>query len=342
MGYSNSSGNFITTNWNPITVGSIPAGSIQNYQLSGGITYDKLAGGIQTSQLANGANFLTTSMSPTVTTQIIGNYTVGFSIQNGVITNSMLTALSVATGNIQANAVTVGKFDNTGTLNTWLSNNAAGTPAWNPIPSIVQNGSPVVTTNNVGKVPQVATSGASDSGTWSMVSPQGNSNYGRILQQYVYTDNTPQADTAASGNVTCALNALPKQSATKNVVMLTALTPALFTPKSPASTIVVEACLYLCNSNNGAYASIAALFQDSTATAVAAACSNSYNQAIPVPVFLKYVLASSSGLATTGTTFSLGFSGTALNVYYNSVDGTTKLFGGALGTNSWCKITEYL
>jgi hypothetical protein len=192
------------------------------------------------------------------------------------------------------------------------------------------------------QVPIVAANGL----VYSMANAQGAAGtgipLGRILQQVFYTDNTPQTDT--SGNVTCALNALPKQSATKNVVLLTGLVPALFTPLSPTSTIVVEACLMLANSNNNnnsVQSVIAALFQDATASAVAVGTSQSaFSGLVPVSIYFK--LASSSGLASTGTTFSLGFTTTALNCYYNSIDGSTKSFGGTLGINSWCKITEYL
>ena len=135
MGYSNGSGQTVSTNWNPVTIGSIPAGSIQNFQLAGGITYDKLAGNIPTSALASGSTFLTTASTPTVT-DIAGSFSGGFTIQALAITTGKIAIGGVTTNNIAAGAVTLAKFDTTGGIYQLLYNSANNTPAWQTPPQI--------------------------------------------------------------------------------------------------------------------------------------------------------------------------------------------------------------
>jgi len=135
MGYSNGSGQTVSTNWNPVSIGSIPAGTVQNFQLAGGITYDKLAGNIPTSALASGSTFLTTASSPAVT-DIAGSFGGGFTIQPLVVTTGKIAVGGVATNNIAAGAVTLAKFDTTGGIYQLLSNSANSTPAWQTPPQV--------------------------------------------------------------------------------------------------------------------------------------------------------------------------------------------------------------
>jgi len=138
MGYSNGSGNTVSTNWNPISVGAIPAGSIQGYQLAAGtITPDRLAGGITTSQLVSGSTFLTTSTTPTLADiTATSSFSGGFVIAPLAITTGKIAVGGVATTNIAAGACTLAKLDTTGSIYQLLYNSAAGVPAWQTPPQV--------------------------------------------------------------------------------------------------------------------------------------------------------------------------------------------------------------
>ena len=97
--------------WQNITLSSIPSGSIQGYQLAPStITYDKI-NNLQLSQIIGYQSLLTTVLTPTVQTQISGSYSLGFTINNGVVSLAML--------------------DQTGTSGYILTANGAGVaPSW--------------------------------------------------------------------------------------------------------------------------------------------------------------------------------------------------------------------
>jgi len=105
---TNANPNFL--NWQPVIQASIPAGSIQGYQLAPStITYDKILN-IQLSQVVGYTSLLTTVLNPTAG-DISGSYALGFTIGNG--------------------KCTLAKLDTTGTSGFILKANGAGVaPSW--------------------------------------------------------------------------------------------------------------------------------------------------------------------------------------------------------------------
>lgn len=171
---------------------------------------------------------------------------------------------------------------------------------------------------------------ASGATAYSLANPQGNSSYGRLLQVQSAFDKT-----AASTADTCSDATAPT---TSNCALQASLTCAI-TPISSTSTIEVEMCLYL---SNGAAntAMIAALFQDANANAIAAASTITPTTTHVMPVILRYSVANLT--AGIPTTFKAAISGSANTTRYNSVDGTTVMFGGTLGVKSYIRVTEIL
>jgi len=95
--------------WQSVLNASIPSLSIQGYQIAPStITYDKILN-LQLSQIIGYNTLLTTVLNPTAG-DISGSYALGFTINNG--------------------AVTLSKFDTTGTKGQLLTNSANATPAW--------------------------------------------------------------------------------------------------------------------------------------------------------------------------------------------------------------------
>jgi hypothetical protein len=183
------------------------------------------------------------------------------------------------------------------------------------------------------QIPFIAANGI----IYSIINPQGNSNFGRILQMYELKDNT----VGTQSSVFCANTTLPT---TTNCPVIASLTAALFTPLSATSTIFVEVGVFGCCTT--IYDSfVIGLFQDATTNAIAASYA-------PTPNFtgglstaiLRFNFASSPGLVAAGTTLKVGFSPdtSGKTAYYNSLNGSTKMFGGILGINSYIRITEYL
>jgi len=211
MGYSNSSGTTVSTNWNPISSGAIPSGSIKGYQIANAtITADKLAGGIALSQIAGSSSLLTTSTTPTAG-DISGSFAAGFTIGNNAVTSTKLASdaavdanRAVTTNSIKTGAVTPVKLSPSGTAQTFMTDIAGTTPAWTVLPSIIKSTSAVTTTGNVGKIPRVLTSAASDGGTWEMVN---STSTGKVLQVvHAPSTATPAQPASAIASATTTPN----------------------------------------------------------------------------------------------------------------------------------------
>lgn len=150
VGYSDGSGNFVTTHWNPVTTGGIGAGSIQGYQIAAAtITADKIQT-ISISQVTgfNPATYVQTTATPTGGV-IGGTFASGLTINNASITTAMLIDLNVTTGKIADKNVTVGKILG-GTINQLLTTaDNANTAAWATPPLIYSTaGIPVAANAN--------------------------------------------------------------------------------------------------------------------------------------------------------------------------------------------------
>ena len=321
LAYTPTGGSPTSTNtyWNPISTGAIPAGSIQGYQIaSATITKDKIVN-IDQSQV-NGlvGNYLTTGSTPAA-----GDITVGSSFAGGLvvganaITSTKLSSdatvdanRAVGTNHIKNGAVTVGKFDTTGSINTHLVNTAANTPAWTPLPSIVQPSTPVVASAaNVGKVPQVLTGSGTDSGTWQMVAP---TSLGHIL-----TIAGASSVTAQTGTKNIAITGTAPTTSNVDIVTAFGSSGAItFTPSSGlTSNIRVKVVLQL-NTNASNDTVFGVLFNGTTP--VAAAAANTYGNHNACVTF-EYIFAPASASAIT---FRVGFAGVAGAAYLNSTGGT--------------------
>jgi hypothetical protein len=327
MGYSDGSGTTVSTNWNPVSSGSIPAGSIQGFQLAAAtITKDKIVS-VDLSQINGSTALITTATTPTLAdTTSTSSFATGFVIAPLAITTGKIANSGVTNSNIAPVAVTFDKIGSDSIAKDMLRAKADGTTEWFSPTDIVKSAIPVVAGNSL-KLPQV-NAGATD---FQMVAP---TTLGRILQQV-----TLQTILATdSGSIHCALTATPTQTTGPTSTVLASLTAAAFTPLNANSTIIVEAYLQLASSNGSAQI-IGALFQDAIDAAVAASAVQVYNATNLVPAFIRFSIASWG----TGSSkvFKVGISSVTANAYLNSTDGSTIMFGG-LGTPSWIKITEYL
>ncbi len=132
-------------NWNPIALGIIPAGSITNLQLAGGITYDKI-NSVSISSIINNSTLVltTTTLSGG---NITGSFMNGLTLANGSVTNAMLVAdttsgspnAAVNTNNIVNQAITLPKLytDATAIPGRFLTAQGAGNaPTWTALGTI--------------------------------------------------------------------------------------------------------------------------------------------------------------------------------------------------------------
>jgi len=192
----------------------------------------------------------------------------------------------------------------------------------------------VVTTANAGKVPQVATAGALDSGTWAMVAP---TTLGRILQRV----NTVSAAKSIT-NYNTAPTARPALNAALTTTNLKlGFSAAAFTPSSATSTIDVEVILNLAESANTTNMIAALLDSRVSATAMVAATTCQLNVVGAITqVILTYSIAS-WGIVTP-TTFSAYYGCVTNQVALNSLDGATDMFNSLPAVTSSIKITEYI
>jgi len=147
----------VNTNWNPVTIGSIPANSIQGYQLATAtIPADKIQS-ITVSQVTGfaPANYVAKTDAP-VAGYISGNFTTGLVINNGSISTEMFTALSVDTAAIAAKAATAAKVLG-GTIGQFLkTTNGTADAGWvTPNDLVAQLDAAVMVAGNGSKVLRV-------------------------------------------------------------------------------------------------------------------------------------------------------------------------------------------
>lgn len=234
------------------------------------------------------------------------------------ITNSLLENGSATTGvAIGKLAPVSGSAKDMARVKADLSGMEAFTPP------VLFTSAAVVPTANAGKFIQV------NSGGTDFIMVSGTSVGARILQIVETLDTTPD---------TTALNCtFATQPTTSNAKLPAGLTAAI-TPVNAGSTLLIEVGLQLCSSGSPG-TGIAALFQDAVANCIAASAHNVQNNNRPIQCVLRFSVPSGSLVART---FKVGFSGVAGTTTYNSVDGTTKPFGGALGVSSWIRVTEYI
>lgn len=135
--YTDGSLTQIQSNWNPIAVSSIPAGSIFGFMIAPGtITKDKIVS-VDVSQIEgfNASNFLQLTTVPAAG-DISGTYSVGFTV----------TALAITASKIAAGAVTLAKLDATaGLQDQVLSNSGATDVVWSYVYNLLSTQAAKVT-----------------------------------------------------------------------------------------------------------------------------------------------------------------------------------------------------
>ena len=157
------------------------------------------------------------------------------------------------------------------------------------------------------------------------------SGFGRILQEVIIIDNTASTGFATSG----VTSAIPISGTSSTLV--TGLS-SVFVPVSAASTIVIELVLNANNTNTIIGALFVSAGSGSSTNAIAAASILGISVNM-TQLTIKFSAASGS---TASRTYQAGLASSAAAIHYNSIDGATKLFGGALGVNSSLKIIEYI
>lgn len=168
MVYSDTSGNTVNTNWNPIASGVIPANSIQGYQLSPNtVTYDKILS-IQLSQVQGSNTLLTTA---TTFAGAVTGTSGALVIPGNSITNAQLAAQTVLTANIALQAITPALIAN-GSVNQVLMTLAGPAVGW-ITKSLLTAPEPTV----AGQVP--VSTGA---GAYASLLTANSSSFGKLLQ----------------------------------------------------------------------------------------------------------------------------------------------------------------
>lgn len=308
--------------WQSINIAGIGAGSIQGFMIADNtvqsvkivsLDWSKLTGvpsGLPPGGAAGGA-LTATFPNP--------------SIAVGAVVSSMIANATIVPTNIALASLTLAlDAPVSGSAKDMARVNAAATGMEAFTPPVIFTSANVTPTANAGKLIQV-NAGATD---FDMVSP---TTVGRVLQVIETGDIAVDTTNIGSSSATT----LPTTSTTKHAGNL----DIAITPLNAGSTLLVEGTLWLCSSNS-AQLVVAALFQDAGANAIGAGCNDCQNSGNrPVPVPFRYAVASGSLVART---FKVGFGGTGANTRYNSTDGATTMFGGALGIRSWIRVTEYV
>jgi len=165
---------------------------------------------------------------------------------------------------------------------------------------------------------------------------------GRVLQTVAVVDNSVTSTSYHVTNSSGLPNAIPVSGTSSQPI---AALVAAITPINAGSKLIIDCTLNLAFTSAETPANlIAALFISAGAGAstTAIAANFQYTQYAPnmMQVRLTFAVASSS---TAARTYQIGFgSDTASTTFYNSLNGSTKPFGGTLGVNSYLNVTEYL
>jgi len=325
MGYSNGSGTTVSTNWNPVSSGSIPAGSIQGYQISSGtITKDKIVS-VDLSQVNGSASLLTTASALTGdVTGTIGATVIG---ANAVTSTKLANDAAVdanravTTNSIKVGAVTPAKIAASGVVNSVLTDVTGTTPAWTVAPIIAGLPTPNAGGSDDGKLVAV-NSGAA--GTYKYLA-------GHIILQTINVITTSVV--AHSGSLTNTTSTPNYNSTGLTPAFNSGLITKLDTTGKSKLKISVKVSIW---SNTFAFVG---LYNATGAVApIAGSCVGpSSTGAISVADFVYY-----TGANPTDATYYIGFgvvtSGSA-HAYVNSTDGTNNPF---LITQSSITIEEIL
>jgi len=155
--------------WIPSNQSGIAAGSITGAQIAfNTITPNNIAA-VNWSQIVGAPSALTPS-GPAGGV-LTGTYP-NPSILAGAVTGAMIAATTITGANVAANTIGVGNIAASGTALALLRTNAGATASeWAASSSIAFAAGGVTTSAAQFKIPQVATSGAGDTGTWQMVTP---------------------------------------------------------------------------------------------------------------------------------------------------------------------------
>ena len=209
INYSGSTAGYVTSKWNPIASGSIPANSIEGFQIkpdtiSGDriqtITINQVTGFVP-------ANYVLSAAAPNVAGIISGSYNTGLTINNDAVTNTMLKAdatsgaanAAVKTTNIVDKNVTAAKVLG-GSNGQFLKTTDASTNAgWvTPNDIVAQADAAVAVSGNGSKVLAV-NSGAT---AYELVSSRTNS-FGKVLAySYSAFTSSPASASTIAGTAT--------------------------------------------------------------------------------------------------------------------------------------------